>query len=88
ALHYAARYASAPMIRLLVSSGAAPFSKARRDESASEESPLDWLNAYVRSTPKKKDPSHAVIAPEVNSSIAAAELPALQELLRVPDETE
>ena len=47
ALHYAVRYASVPLIRLLVATGAATSSKARRDDSKPEEFPLDWLETYT-----------------------------------------
>lgn len=51
ALHYAARYASAPMIQLLVSNGAATFNMMRWHDSETEASPLDWLNSYAGASP-------------------------------------
>lgn len=87
ALHYAARYASAPLIQLLVANGAATSSKALRDYSSPEEYPLDWLNNFTGVT-QAKEPIHSVIPPERNSKITSAELPALQELLRVTGDEE
>jgi tetratricopeptide (TPR) repeat protein len=76
-LHYAARYSSAAMIRLLVEHEASIFSAARRGndpEFGDAEYPLDWLREYAG------DATEA----ERNPNLTAAELPALIKLLRVP----
>jgi|GEM_PF-1614180 len=49
ALHYAVRYASPKLIKLLLDHGAVPFFKAddQRFHPAKQETPLDWLNRYT-----------------------------------------
>lgn len=48
ALHYAARYASLSLIKLLVKNGAVTFSQTHNeDNSKKDEYPIDWLRKYV-----------------------------------------
>ncbi len=47
ALHYAVRYASVPLIRLLVAEGAATSSKAYHDRLGREGHPIDWLETFT-----------------------------------------
>jgi hypothetical protein len=76
-LHYAARYAGLPLIKLLVESGAQTFHQTNRDEEDAEH-PLDWLNKY---TSKIKDE-------EQNPNLAAADVNKAAQLLNVPTKAE
>ncbi len=82
ALHYAARYASADMIRLLVKSGAAPYIKAARDQT--EETPLDWLRYYATDDPASNGQAES----KRNPNIHLSEYAALTSLLRLLDAAE
>jgi hypothetical protein len=72
ALHYAVRYASGDMIRLLVKSGAAPYIKAVRSQQ--EETSLDWLRSYASEKANERNPF-----------IQPGDVEALTNLLRVPE---
>jgi tetratricopeptide (TPR) repeat protein len=74
-LHYAARYASADMIRLLLKSGALTFVEVTFNQSGAF--PLDWLRYYTREDATERNPN---ILPE--------EIPALEQLLKVPEKQE
>jgi hypothetical protein len=81
ALHYAARYASAPVIRALVDGGAVTFIRAihpydyGQKPNGPDEAALEWLRIYTSVHPGVTR----------NSLIAAADIPVLEDLLRVPD---
>ena len=77
-LHYAVRYASASMIKMLVEHGAVTFAKAKKNDPRREESAYDWLVRYT-ATPEAE-------GVEVNPNIHSAELPALYQVLSVPGE--
>jgi len=76
ALHYAARYAAAGVMRLLVEKGAVPFVRAHNDDwgiddkRAQDETAGDWLAYYTRGTG------------EQNRLVTAADRPALKDLLK------
>lgn len=80
-LHYAVRYASAPMIMTLVAHGAVTFAKAKKDDPDVAEYPDDWLRKYTGNAS-----AGAVEPVEINPNIGAAELPALRQVLAVPSE--
>jgi tetratricopeptide (TPR) repeat protein len=80
-LHYAARYASAPMITMLVAHGALTFTKTKITDSEAEEYPSDWLKKYTGNA--KADAADEV---DINPNIRTAELPALYQVLAIPSE--
>jgi hypothetical protein len=75
-LHYAVRYASAKVVRLLLSAGAVTFRKTEIEYGGIEGYPLDWLARYTNPA-----------AVERNPNIATGEISELQRLLQVPDDT-
>lgn len=81
ALHYAVRYASPDLIRLLLSYGAATYAQANvewgdgKNVRVPGPYPLDWLTTYAS-------------GPESNPNIAEADVESLRDLLRVPDSAE
>jgi hypothetical protein len=77
ALHYAARYASAGMVRLLLNNGAATFNGTVVRTGGNEGYPLDWLERHTGPDAKERNPN-----------IDEGERRTLQPLLRVPAEAE
>lgn len=77
ALHYAARYASLPLIKLLTSRGAITFAQADNRQRGAEY-PIDWLRRY----------SSAEAGAETNPNVAASDLAAAADILRVPADGE
>jgi hypothetical protein len=75
-LHYAVRYGSTALVRLLLSKGAVTFRKTESRLGA-DQYPLDWLKRYT-------DPASR----ERNPNIPDADVASLAALLRVPDATE
>jgi hypothetical protein len=73
-LHYAARYASAEILKALLDGGAATFIRTDHGQGASGEFPLDWLRAHASPT-----------AAERNPNIDEADLPRLEKLPRPLD---
>ena len=80
-LHYAVRYASAPMIMTLIAHGAVTFAKARKNYPQVEEYPYDWFRRYTGSP--QTEGTEVV---EINPNIRTAELPALYRVLSIPGE--
>ena len=76
ALHYAVRYGSTGVVRLLLSKGAVTFRKTESQIGANQY-PLDWLKRYT-------DPASR----ERNPNIPDADGASLATLLRVPDPAE
>jgi hypothetical protein len=76
-LHYAVRYASSPLIDLLLKSGAVTYAYAPSPRR-SEHYPVEWLRKYT----------DANAGAEHNSKIPAADLDELAARLRPPDESE
>ena len=77
ALHYAARYASVPLINLLIDGGAVTFSQSY-NPNRQFEYPLDWLQRYVI-TPTEI---------ERNPNILPTDVKRAANLLRVPNDKE
>jgi ankyrin repeat protein len=71
ALDYAARYASAAVIKLLLAHGAVTYIRSKGFGEV-EGYPLDWLHQY------------AAASGGSNSNIKASEVPGLEQLLKVP----
>lgn len=74
ALHYAVRYASPEVIKLLIENGADPIVTTSEREGGY---PIDWLHKYT-----------AADAEEPNKNIPASEIPALEKLLSLPSAEE
>ena len=70
ALHYAARYASPDVIKLLIEKGADPLVTTSEQTGGY---PIDWLRKYT-----------AADAEEPNKNIPLSEIPALEKLLSLP----
>lgn len=70
ALHYAVRYASPELIKLLIENGADPIVTTSEQAGGY---PIDWLHKYT-----------AADAEEPNANIPASEIPALEKLLALP----
>lgn len=77
ALHYAARYASAPLINQLIEGGAVTFSQSY-NTNRQFEYPLDWLQRYVTTSTES----------ERNPNIESADIEKATNLLRVPNDKE
>lgn len=77
ALHYAARYASLPLIKLLVSGGSITFSQSRNNQRGNEY-PIDWLRRYT----------NAKSGTEKNPYLSASDVGEAAALLQVPSERE
>jgi hypothetical protein len=75
-LHYAVRYSSPAIVRLLLSKGAIAFAQAEV-QLESPAYPVDWLTNYVGQAVEER-----------NLNIPDGEFASLAELLRVPDEAE
>jgi len=58
-LHYAVRYASPELIKLLLDNGAQPLLTAQNHHNrpATEETPLDWLHRYTGQDAAEKNPN-------------------------------
>lgn len=74
ALHYAARYASPEVIKLLIENGADPIVTTSEKEGGY---PIDWLHKYT-----------AADAEEPNKNIPLSDVPALEKLLSLPSAEE
>lgn len=70
ALHYAVRYASPEVIKLLIKNGADPIVTTSEKLGGY---PIDWMHKYT-----------AVDAGEANANIPASEIPVLEKLLALP----
>lgn len=70
ALHYAVRYASSELIKLLIENGADPIVTTSEQTGGY---PIDWMHKYTSAG-----------AEEVNANIPADEIPALEKLLALP----
>lgn len=77
ALHYAARYASVPLINQLIEGGAVTFSQSY-SMNRQFEYPLDWLKRYVSTSTES----------ERNPNIESADIEKAMNLLRVPNDKE
>lgn len=77
ALHYAARYASLTMVRLLVDNGAVVFTQSHHPQREAEY-PIDWLRRYTT----------AEVGAERNSRLAAGDQADAAAMLRVPSDSE
>lgn len=79
ALHYAVRYASPELIKLLLDNGAAIYMKAEnhRKSPVTEETSLDWLLRYTDKS-----------SPELNINIPQEKVPSLKKLLMLPSNEE
>jgi hypothetical protein len=77
ALHYAVRNASADIVRLLLSRGAATFMRARVDGTEADY-PLDWLLRYAPGSNSA----------EINQNLTLADIPSLQQSLQLPSPQE
>lgn len=86
-LHYAVRYASAPVVLALIEHGSFTFSRTKRLYPDVQEYPLDWLNKHTGDTPKIEQVGDEGVV-DKNPNIRAAELPALFAALRVPSDEE
>ncbi|MFV0885183.1 ankyrin repeat domain-containing protein [Metapseudomonas otitidis] len=78
ALHYAARYASPALVRLLVDNGAEPFIQAHR-EGEEGSTPLDWLHQYTAANAEEPNPN---IDPDQVAEVEALLQPPTDEALR------
>lgn len=76
-LHYAVRYGSSRLVRLLTKHGAVAFSRTQRRLDESGEYPIDWFRKYT-----------ALDAAERNRNLSGADTKELEALLHVPDEAE
>lgn len=74
ALHYAVRYASPEVIKLLIENGADPIVTTSEKEGGY---PIDWLHKYT-----------AADAEEPNKNIPLSDVPALEKLLSLPSAEE
>lgn len=70
ALHYAVRYASPELIKLLIKNGADPIVTTSEKTGGY---PIDWMHKYT-----------AADAEEPNANIPASEIPVLEKLLALP----
>ena len=77
ALHYAARYASVDMIKLLIQGGANTFLQTHNPKRQYEY-PIDWLRRYSQETTEG----------EINPNILPGEIEEAGKLLQVPSDVE
>lgn len=77
ALHYAARYASLPLIKLLTSGGSITFAQSNNTQRGVEY-PIDWLHRYT----------NAKSAIERNPNLSASDVAEAASLLHVPSDSE
>ena len=77
ALHYAARYASLPLIKLLTRSGSITFAQSDNAQRGVEY-PIDWLRRYTNAEP----------GTERNPNLSASDVTEAAALLQVPSGSE